>query len=137
MAGGLPLKTRRTETNNKGTKKMPSTVAAIMPPMTPMPIEFCAPEPAPLAIASGKTPRMKAKEVIESGADAARRQQRRFDQSHACILRSMANSTIRMAFLADKTDRRQQADLEIDVIRLAEHEGCGKRAEHPDRHGTA
>ena len=34
-------------------KNRPSTVPTIMPPSTLVPITFCAPEPAPLAIASG------------------------------------------------------------------------------------
>ena len=42
-------------------------VAAIMPPITAIPIAFCAAEPAPLDVARGVTPRMKAKEVMIIG----------------------------------------------------------------------
>ena len=54
-------------TKNTGTKKMPSTVAEIMPPSTPVPIAFWLPEPAPVLVASGSTPRPKASEVIRIG----------------------------------------------------------------------
>ena len=82
-------------------KKTPIAVAAIMPPMTPMPIEFWAPEPALLAKASGATPRMKANDVMRMG-----RRRCRAASSVASTrpipesCRAMANSTIRMAFLA-------------------------------------
>src|SRR5690606_38683844 len=56
-----------TSTKNNGTKKMARKVEASMPPITPVPTAFCAPEPAPLAMASGSTPNMKASEVIRMG----------------------------------------------------------------------
>ena len=81
-------------------KKMPSNVPTIMPPSTPVPMARCAPEPAPVASASGSTPRPKASEVIRIGRRRSRT---------ACIVAStssmpfsrfsLANSTIRIAFL--------------------------------------
>ncbi len=35
-------------------KKIASTVAVIIPPITPVPTAFCAPEPAPELITSGQ-----------------------------------------------------------------------------------
>ncbi len=56
----LRLKRRRTTTKNTGTKKMARTVAVTIPPITPVPTAFCAPEPAPELITSGITPRINA-----------------------------------------------------------------------------
>ena len=72
-----------------------------MPPMTPVPMAVRPPAPAPVAIASGITPRMKASEVIRIG-----RRRWRAAVTVASISSipwswfSLANSTIRMAFLA-------------------------------------
>ena len=90
-------------TKNTGTKKMPSTVAEIMPPSTPVPIAFWLPEPAPVLVASGSTPKPKASEVIRIGrsrifaADSVASNRLRPWSSCA-----WANSTIRIAFLADR-----------------------------------
>src|SRR5262249_49187257 len=50
-----------------GMKKMARKVAASMPPMTPVPTACRAPAPAPIEMASGSTPRMKASDVIRIG----------------------------------------------------------------------
>ena len=78
---------------------MPSTVAAIMPPATPMPTAFWLAEPAPVATAKGSTPRMNASDVIRIG----RRRWRAACSVASTRLRpaaicSSANSTIRIAF---------------------------------------
>ena len=77
------------------------TVAASMPPMTAVPMTCREMAPAPLAMASGTQPRMKAKEVMRIGrsrsfapSSAASTSGRPFSYS------ILANSTIRMAFLA-------------------------------------
>ena len=46
---------------------MARKVAVSMPPITPVPMAFWLPEPAPEEIARGTTPRMKASEVIRMG----------------------------------------------------------------------
>ena len=46
---GLPWNVPYTRTKNSGMKKMARKVAASMPPVTQMPMAFCAPEPAPVA----------------------------------------------------------------------------------------
>lgn len=63
----LPGKRRRTKTKNRGTKKIASTVAEIIPPITPVPTACWLPEPAPWLIAIGNTPKIKASEVIKIG----------------------------------------------------------------------
>lgn len=100
----LRLKRRRTTTKNTGTKKMARTVAVTIPPITPVPTAFCAPEPAPELITSGITPRINAVDVIRIG-----RRRIRTASSVASIrplpsfsIRSLANSTISIAFFADK-----------------------------------
>ena len=50
-----------------GTKMVEIKVAASMPPKTPVPIEWRAAEPAPVARSIGVTPKMKASEVIKMG----------------------------------------------------------------------
>src|SRR5690606_30035573 len=99
----LPLNMLRTTTKNTGTRNTASTVAVIMPPITPVPIARWLAEPAPEAITSGSTPRMKASEVMMIG-----RKRRCTASSVAsinplpCACRSLANSMIRIAFFADR-----------------------------------
>lgn len=69
-----------------------------------VPTAFCAPEPAPVLITSGITPRINANEVIRIG-----RKRIRTASSVASIrplpslsIKSLANSTISIAFFADK-----------------------------------
>ena len=81
-------------------KNRPSVTPATMPPSTPVPIARCAPEPAPVAMASGSTPKPNASEVIRIGRNRIRT---------ACIVAStssmpcsrlrLANSMIRIEFL--------------------------------------
>jgi len=82
-------------------RKMAMRVAAVIPPMTVVPMTCREIPPAPLAMASGTQPRMKAKEVIRIGRS------RSFAPSSVASIRGFpfsysifANSTIRMAFLA-------------------------------------
>ena len=76
-------------------------VDAIMPPATAVPTELRAAAPAPLASASGSTPRMKANDVIRMG-----RSRMRADSTAAstidnpCSRSCSANSTIRIEFFA-------------------------------------
>ena len=82
---------------------MASTVAEIMPPATPVPMSCRLADPAPVLNASGITPRMNASDVIRIG-----RNRKCAASSVAsikplpCACKSLANSTMRMAFLADK-----------------------------------
>ena len=92
---------RRTRVKNTGTKKTPISVDDNMPPSTPMPMAFCAPEPAPVASASGSTPSMKASEVMMIGR-IRMRAACRTPRPGPCPAPPgrVANSTIRIAFLA-------------------------------------
>ena len=96
------MNTRRTTTKNTGTSSTASTVAVNMPPKTAVPMARWLADEAPEASTSGSTPSMKASEVIRIG-----RNRRRAASSVASTrprpwaCRSLANSTIRIAFLAD------------------------------------
>ncbi len=71
-----------------------------MPPMTAVPSACCAPAPAPLPVTIGTTPRMKASDVIRMGRRRMRAAVMAASTTRIpCALRSLANSTIRMAFL--------------------------------------
>ena len=64
---------------------------------------FCAPDPAPVALASGSTPRPKAREVIIIGRILMRTACAAawtMDSPFSCS--SFANSTIKIAFLLTK-----------------------------------
>ena len=66
-AGLSSRKQRFTNTKNNGTKKIARKVADKVPPTTARPIAFWLPAPGPVAIASGSTPKTKAKLVIMIG----------------------------------------------------------------------
>jgi hypothetical protein len=60
-------------------------------------------EPAPVASASGNTPRMKAIDVITMGRKRSRAASVAASMALLpCACRSLANSMIRIAFLADR-----------------------------------
>ena len=90
-------------TNNTGTMKIDIVDEAIIPPKTAIPIVFLDSAPAPVANTSGNTPKMKDMDVIMIG-----RKRRRTASMVDCnsgsprSTRNLANSTIRMAFFADK-----------------------------------
>ena len=72
-----------------------------MPPITPVPIACRALAPAPLEIASGNTPMMKANEVIRIGRKRSLAASITASRSGLpCWRSAMANSTIRIAFFA-------------------------------------
>ena len=85
-----------------GTNSTASSVPTMMPPITPVPMARWLAAPAPLAMASGSTPSVKASEVMMIG-----RKRRCAAASADCkallpwACKSLANSMIRMAFLAD------------------------------------
>ena len=99
----LPLNRLRTTTKKIGTKNTARKVPTTMPEITPVPMARWLAELAPEAMASGTTPKMKASEVMTIG------RKRRWAAASAdsmtplpCACRSLANSMIKMAFLADK-----------------------------------
>ena len=110
-------------------------VAVIMPPTTPVPIAFSDPDPAPLAIAKGNTPRMKASDVIMIGrslsrAASAAASMRLLPSSKPCL----ANSMMRMAFFADKPIVTRSPTWEVDVIGEAAEIGRENSADNTKWH---
>ena len=80
---------------------MPRKVATVIPPTTATPIELRAAEPAPVAVASGKQPIIKANEVIKIGLRRKPADSREaLTASMPLSVRTLANSTIRIAFFA-------------------------------------
>ncbi|SVK02842.1 Uncharacterised protein [Acinetobacter baumannii] len=81
-------------------RNKPKNVTPIMPKNTATPIACRISEPAPVEVTSGTTPIINAIEVIKIG-----RKRRRLASTAAlkavapCISSSLANSTIKMAFL--------------------------------------
>ena len=63
----FPYESRVITTNNTGTIKIASEVAASIPPRTVQPMVDLATLAAPVARASGKTPRINAREVMSIG----------------------------------------------------------------------
>ena len=107
-----------------------------MPPITPVPMSCWLAAPAPVAIASGKTPAMKASEVIRIGPQPQPRglpSPRPRGSAPLCSA-SSANCTIRMAFLADSPIVVSRPDLEVDVVVEAAQRRRQHRAEHAQRH---
>ena len=87
-------------------KNIAIVVAAIIPPTTPVPREWRDAAPAPVLITIGKTPRVNASEVMTIGrkrslAALTAASNTLLPASLSCI----ANSTIRIAFLADRPMR--------------------------------
>lgn len=112
------LKRRRTTTKNTGTKKIAVIVAVTIPPITPVPTAFCAPEPAPELITSGITPRMNARDVIRIG-------RRRIRTASSVASISPLPSFLHQVFgefndqycvLRRQADGGQQTHLEVNVV---------------------
>ena len=89
-------------TKKSGTKRMARAVAESMPPITAVPMAIWPPAPAPWAMASGSTPSTKASEVMRMGRSRMRAASSAASTTllpRSCS--SLANSTMRMAFLAE------------------------------------
>jgi hypothetical protein len=87
--------------NVTGIKQAAIHVAASIPPITTVPIICLDTAPAPVAIANGTVPRIKAKDVIRIGRKRVRAPVRAASMSGLPFsYSSRANSTIRIAFLA-------------------------------------
>ena len=116
-------------------KMIDRNVDASMPPATAVPTELRDAAPAPVANASGNTPRMNANDVIRIG-----RRRMRAD--------SIAASTIDRPALAQllgelddqdrvlrrEADQQHQPDLAEHVVVEAAQQLRGQRAEHRQRH---
>lgn len=103
MGAGLLRSSDSSQTKQIGTNSTPRKVALSIPPITPVPMARWLAAPAPLARARGITPRMNAMEVMMIG-----RKRRRAASMAAsrrlcpCSQSSLANSTMRIAFFAER-----------------------------------
>ena len=107
-----------------------------MPKNTAVPSAWRISAPAPVAITSGSTPRMKAKRGHQDRPQARRaplRPRPRSGPRHA-PRSACANSTIRMAFLAAKPDQHDEADLRQDVDVHAAQQQPADRGQQAHRH---
>src|SRR5690606_17494909 len=88
-----------TATNRVGMMKRPTVVAPTIPPRMVTPIAWPAPAPAPVAIASGRMPKMKPSAVISTARSLCSAPDRAaLAIERPSSRRSLANSTIRIAF---------------------------------------
>ena len=111
-------------------------VAAIMPPKTVVPTERRLMRPAPCARTSGRTPRMKASEVIRIGR---RRISGGFDggveDAEAFFAQLLGELDDQDRVLAGEADQHDQADLAVDVVFLAAQSLRADGAEQRHRNG--
>jgi hypothetical protein len=84
-------------------------VAAIIPPMTPVPMECRLAEPAPVDIASGSTPRMNASEVMTMG------RKRRPDLLSGIRWHTLSHP---LTFLDVARNKSARASVSFNVIRF-------------------
>ena len=78
-------------------------VAISIPKNTVVPIEWRLTAPAPPATSSGETPKMKASDVIRIGRSRSRAaSDAALSSGTPCSCSELANSTIRIAFLAER-----------------------------------
>ena len=88
-----------------------------MPVNTVMPIDLRALAPAPVAITSGTTPRMKANEVIRIGRKRARAASTAdFDDRLAVGAQLARHLDDQDGVLGRQRDQQDQADLDIEVV---------------------
>ncbi len=106
---------------SEGTNTTARQVEAIMPLKTAMPIDRRAPAPAPVAMTSGKTPRMKANEVMRIGRNLSRA------ASTAASTMSMPSARFcarifddQDRVLAAERDQKDEADLRVEIVGGAE-----------------
>src|SRR6266852_3672502 len=103
-------------------------VTPIMPNKTAVPRDWRISAPAPWATASGATPRMKANDVIKIGRRRVRAEWTAASSAEtpSSSSRCLANSTIRIAFLA--------ANPTKNVDRHASNMKTGRRCQETHRH---
>jgi hypothetical protein len=104
-------------TKKAGTKTTARQVEAIMPLKTLIPRERRALAPAPVASTRGKTPRMKAKEVMRIGRILVRAVDRRFKDwlsiNDSVLTRDFDDQN---AILGRQGDQKHQPDLNVKII---------------------
>ena len=102
-------------------------IDAIIPPSTVNPIVLRATAPAPVASTIGMTPKIKAMEVMMIGLKRKRTASIvDCHNSSPLSTRIFANSTMRIAFFADKSNQGDQSDLRVYIICQRRHTGKHK-----------
>jgi hypothetical protein len=112
----LPVTTKKNIGIRNGARK----VAATMPPITAVPISFSLSDPAPLASASGSTPSTKAIDVMRIGRSRIWRLDGRVEQRSALLVQLARELDDEDRVLRRQADRRQQPDLEVHAVGLAD-----------------
>ena len=99
-------------------KKIAMTVAASVPPITPVPIEWRLLAEAPVAIASGTVPSTNANEVMTIGRSRSRAASTAASKNDLPSLRLQLHRELddQDRVLRGQADQRQQADLEVEVV---------------------
>ena len=132
----LPFLAKKVETTtkNKGMKIRSMNVAESMPPVTAVPMAFIAPAPAPVAMASGSVPKKKASEVMMTG------RKRIFTAARVASTSPLSLPLLLLDELNDqdgvlgrKPERRQESDLEVDVVGQSSQGSGRQSAEHAQR----
>ena len=113
-------------------KMIDRNVEASMPPATVVPTELRAAAPAPVAYASGSTPRMKAIEVIRIGRSRMRAGfDRGVDDRQALLAQLLGELDDQDRVLRRQADQQHQADLAEDVVGEAARKLRGQRRPAP------
>ena len=118
-------------------KKIAITVAASVPPITPVPIEWRLLAEAPVAMASGTVPRTNANEVMTIGRSRSRAASDGGVEERLAFLLVQLHRELddQDRVLRRESDQRQQADLEVEVVGDAAQRDRDQRAENRERHG--
>ncbi len=128
-------KRRRTSTKNSGTKKIASTVAEIIPPITPVPTACWLPEPARGAGRHRQHAEDERQRGHQDGAQAlTASRQRGAEQILALLVELIGELDDQNGVFRRQADHRQQTHLEVHVILQPAHPGRQQGANHPQRH---
>ena len=110
-------------------------VTPSMPKNTAVPRAWRISAPAPVASASGTTPKMKANDVIRIGRSRVlRRLHRRIEAVGAAFLRLLGEFDDQDCVLRGKADQDHEADLGQDVVVHAAQQNAADRRKQAHRH---
>ena len=116
-------------------KTIDRNVDASMPPATAVPTELRAPAPAPVAYASGSTPRMNANDVMRIGRSRMRAASTAASTiDRPCAAKLFGELDDQNRVLRGQPDQHDEADLAEHVVREAANQLRAQRAEHRQRH---
>ena len=116
-------------------KKIERSVEASMPPATDVPTELRAPAPAPVATASGITPRMKANEVIRIGRSRMRPASTRgLEDRQAALAQLLGELDDQDRVLGREADQHHEPDLAEHVVGEAAQQLRAEAADDGERH---